>query len=194
MKQIHKVKIAARTVRGKRRARNEDAIVIKNWYSSPEDNNMSGTSFRTDTPLLLAVADGVGGHAAGDVASQYITRHLAQVNWGENFESEIILALNKFHRELENLGNNLPDLKGMGTTVAGVIIHNSTLHYFNIGDSRVYLLSDQSITQLKARLRTELRHQRGELSAHDIKQADQAIAKQYLKHFAEKNHRNTSTR
>ena len=47
--------------------------------------------------------------------------------------------------------------------------------------------TNQAITQLKARLRAKLRHQRSELSIQSIKQADEALAKQYLKHFAEKN-------
>ena len=112
---------------GKVRSHNEDSVTIV--------RNLSGD-------YLLIVADGMGGHKAGDYASRYtIERVVASVsrNSGDEPVSVIKEAINKANELLLAESREDEDKSGMGTTlVIGTIIGNKLL-VANIGDSRLYI-------------------------------------------------------
>ncbi|WP_432534981.1 Stp1/IreP family PP2C-type Ser/Thr phosphatase [Kineococcus arenarius] len=103
-------------------------------------------------PHLLVVADGMGGHAGGDVASSLAVGELAGLD-GESHGSDD--AAEHLHHALEAANEQLrrrvadePELAGMGTTVTAVLRAGSRLVLAHIGDSRGYLLRDGRLTQL----------------------------------------------
>ena len=102
----------------------------------------------TDRPLgilqnLFVVADGMGGHQAGDYASKYtvevLNRELA-LSEGEDIERCLVGEIIKEASRDEHL-------KGMGTTVVAATISNQMMYFANVGDSRLYLIN-QGIQQL----------------------------------------------
>ena len=101
-------------------------------------------------PNLFVVADGMGGHQAGDYASKYtvevLKRELAQSN-EEDVEKAIVAAIKKANEEIIKKASGDSHLKGMGTTVVVATIVNQMMYFANVGDSRLYLIN-QGITQL----------------------------------------------
>jgi serine/threonine protein phosphatase PrpC len=130
-------RVTAFTHRGRVRAGNEDSVVVGEWV--PEADLRTPYRLRHDVsaPLVCAIADGMGGHAAGEVASRYVARRLA----GE--PEELIDArsaartLNAIHAELYQAMQADADLLGMGTTVVGLVLA-PLMVWFNVGDSRLY--------------------------------------------------------
>lgn len=92
---------------------------------------------------VYAIADGMGGHAAGEVASQIAVQTLGELNTREVVRSEDIVAiLRRANRLILESAAVHPEQTGMGTTVAGLTVVNAggADHWivFNVGDSRVY--------------------------------------------------------
>src|SRR4051794_15606094 len=102
-------------------------------------------------PHLLVVADGMGGHAGGDVASSLAIGELAPLD-GESHGSDALEHLSKAvlaaHRELLGRVSEEPQLAGMGTTVTALLRTGSKLALAHIGDSRAYLLRDGGLVQI----------------------------------------------
>jgi len=103
-------------------------------------------------PHLLVVADGMGGHAGGDVASSVAIAALAPLD-GESHGPDD--ALNELERALEAARDEIvarteadPDLAGMGTTVTAILRAGNKLAMVHLGDSRGYLLRDGALTQV----------------------------------------------
>lgn len=89
-------------------------------------------------PVLLCVADGIGGSIAGDIASQKVMRCFAQDPVPVN-ETEIKERLLSAESYLNRLVSENPLLNGLGTTIAGALCDRQTIVIFSCGDSRVYL-------------------------------------------------------
>jgi len=103
-------------------------------------------------PHLLVVADGMGGHAAGDVASSIAIGQIVSLD-GESHGSDDALdllakALHRANSELQQAIGRQPELQGMGTTVTALLRTGSTIAVAHIGDSRAYLLRDDTFTQI----------------------------------------------
>ncbi len=102
---------------------------------------------------LYFVADGMGGHAGGDVASAITTRDVAEIDT-ETFDSPNdavdALADRLLHanEKLSETVRSRPELSGMGTTFCGVIAQDGKLGLAHIGDSRLYRLRDEQFTQI----------------------------------------------
>ncbi|WP_353892163.1 Stp1/IreP family PP2C-type Ser/Thr phosphatase [Proteinivorax hydrogeniformans] len=96
----------------------------------------------------IIVADGMGGHLAGEIASKKAVNFLA--NELENNDDIIQLKtlIEQVNEELYKISNEKESLKGMGTTLSVVIISNGYLNVGHVGDSRVYLLRDKQLLQL----------------------------------------------
>jgi protein phosphatase len=129
------IKFAAKTDVGMKRKLNEDS------FCTAEDIG------------LFLVADGMGGHAAGNIASQTavdaVKRSLGE--WlkkgppnSEIFARAIQLA-NRAVFEMAEKGNGM---KGMGTTIAGILVCDDSFATANVGDSRIYRIRDNRIEQL----------------------------------------------
>lgn len=101
-------------------------------------------------PNLFVVADGMGGHKAGDFASKYTVQVLrqelknSQIEDPEEMITEAIKAAN--HKLIETAHRDVK-LEGMGTTLVVASVIGHTLYFANVGDSRLYLIN-QGIKQL----------------------------------------------
>lgn len=94
------------------------------------------------------VADGIGGHVAGEVASQLVIELLRPVLGSLTNHCEIALAANAANNGLFATMERHPALEGMGTTIAGAILHQDHALIFNVGDSRIYMQHQGELTQI----------------------------------------------
>lgn len=103
-------------------------------------------------PHLLVVADGMGGHAGGDIASSVAVAHLAplddEAHGPDDALDELAAALGGAHEELLALAEENPELAGLGTTVTALLRSGNKLAMAHIGDSRAYLLRDGELAQV----------------------------------------------
>lgn len=103
-------------------------------------------------PHLLVLADGMGGHAAGDVASSIVVGELVHLD-GESIRGDDALhmladAVAMANEALHTASRDAAELKGMGTTLIAMLRTGDRLALANIGDSRAYLLRDRELTQI----------------------------------------------
>ena len=127
------MKLYAKTDVGRKREINQDYVYVTDKPIGP-------------FPNLLVVADGMGGHKAGDFASKYTVKVLREELESTSLDKpEEILrnVVTKANHELIRAAHTDVKLEGMGTTlVAGTVIGN-TLYFANVGDSRLYLINDK---------------------------------------------------
>jgi PPM family protein phosphatase len=102
-------------------------------------------------PHLLVVADGMGGHAGGDVASSIAVAALAPLD-GESHGPDDALAeleqsIDHARQDLVERSVSDPELVGMGTTVTAILRAGNKLAMAHLGDSRAYLLRDGELSQ-----------------------------------------------
>ncbi|WP_410597392.1 PP2C family protein-serine/threonine phosphatase [Amycolatopsis sp. lyj-23] len=141
------VRVTVLTHRGAVRDANEDALVAGPFtacgvsFADPVTHELP-----LSAPVVVAVADGMGGHAAGEVASAHAVRALAAASPRDATEIEAVLA--RIDAELLAMGRADPAVAGMGTTVAGVLLTADGSTHFGVGDSRVYLESGGYLAQV----------------------------------------------
>ncbi|MDL5154782.1 PP2C family protein-serine/threonine phosphatase [Actinomycetospora termitidis] len=102
-------------------------------------------------PRLLALADGMGGHAAGEVASKLVIAALVPLDDdepGDDLLGELAEATAQGNDAITELVNEEPDLDGMGTTLTAVLFAGSRLGMVHVGDSRAYLFREGVLTQI----------------------------------------------
>jgi PPM family protein phosphatase len=100
---------------------------------------------------LLALADGMGGHAAGEVASQLVIAALAHLDDDEpggDLLAKLDSAIRSGNSAIAAQVEMEPDLEGMGTTLTAILFAGNRLGLAHIGDSRGYLLRDGELTQI----------------------------------------------
>lgn len=125
------LRYAARSDRGLVRANNEDSV-----YAGAR---------------LLALADGMGGHAAGEVASQLVIAALAHLDDDEpggDLLGKLERAVHEGNSAIAEQVDLHPDLDGMGTTLTAILFAGDRLGLVHIGDSRGYLLRDGELNQI----------------------------------------------
>ncbi|OBH08603.1 serine/threonine protein phosphatase [Mycobacterium sp. E2699] len=125
------LRYAARSDRGLVRANNEDSV-----YAGAR---------------LLALADGMGGHAAGEVASQLVIAALAHLDDDEpggDLLAKLDSAVRAGNAAIAAQVEMEPDLEGMGTTLTAILFDGNRIGLVHIGDSRGYLLRDGELTQI----------------------------------------------
>ncbi|PWR75748.1 PP2C family protein-serine/threonine phosphatase [Methanospirillum stamsii] len=135
---INSIHIAAFTHTGLYRKRNEDSLFIPGHLitKTAMDNPVFNTI--TKFPALLAVADGLGGCVAGDVASGEVLRYLGKTTPPPDDEESLMACINGAADHLVSLALKDPALDGFGTTLSGVLVTAGYLFIFSCGDSRVY--------------------------------------------------------
>lgn len=102
-------------------------------------------------PRLLAVADGVGGHAAGEVASATIIDALSPLGDSEpgyDLVGRLLEAVVTGNAAIARRVAEDPRLQGMSTTLTAILFAGTRYCLLNIGDSRTYLLRDGSLEQI----------------------------------------------
>lgn len=120
--------------------------------SHNEDNG--GFINNKDGLFLTLVADGMGGHQAGDVASLMTTEILTE-NWREttglstptSIESWLLEAITNVNTLIYQHALESPQCQGMGTTLVAVVSTDQFVSYANIGDSRAYLMNGETFIQ-----------------------------------------------
>lgn len=143
-----RVRVTAMTHRGAVREHNEDALVVGGFVASEVDMaDPVVWRVATDEPVVIAVADGLGGYGGGEVASAHAARRLAAAGPRLIAPELIGAALVEISREIENLAVE-PGLSGMGTTVAGLVVTPGDCTWFSVGDSRVYQVNGGYLGQL----------------------------------------------
>jgi protein phosphatase len=103
------------------------------------------------SPHLLVVADGMGGAAAGDLASAVAidtVRHVDQDTAGKQMLEVLGRAVNAANDRIADLVDSDPALDGMGTTLTGALFDGSELGLAHIGDSRAYRMRDDTLERL----------------------------------------------
>jgi PPM family protein phosphatase len=151
--QIMQIHVQAISDIGCVRANNEDHILVVNEVFT---DSKRVWNFNLDNGgLFLAVADGMGGHNGGEVASRMVLESLK--NFGEDLQSDfkpngfkgrMEQWISDVHSQLLQEGRQKPSLHGMGTTLAGMWFFDQGAHVFNAGDSRVYAFMDEELHQL----------------------------------------------
>lgn len=123
---------------GKRREMNQDYV----FASDQPVGNL---------PNLLIVADGMGGHKAGDLASRYAVETMVEyIRDAKKEERPIPLlgaAIHTANDAVAAKAKSSRDLEGMGTTVVAAVVQGEYLYIANVGDSRLYLI-DREIEQI----------------------------------------------
>lgn len=137
---MQNIQTAYRTDQGLR-GQNQDACVAQ-WFG--------------DQTLLLAVADGMGGASGGEVASQRVIEiaietvaaHCTHPDFENILKETLYRVVDNSHKALKLIGQEYPELSGLGTTLVAIIIHKDKYAFVNIGDSRIYLNKHGSFYQV----------------------------------------------
>jgi serine/threonine protein phosphatase PrpC len=120
--------VAGITDPGRKRRRNEDAYVVE--------------------PPLFAVADGMGGAQAGEVASRLAAAALKESGADEGGERRIYSLIQEANRRVYDRSNEDPNVSGMGTTMTVALVEDGQVAFGHVGDSRAYLIRDGTMEQL----------------------------------------------
>ncbi|MEM8964468.1 MAG: PP2C family serine/threonine-protein phosphatase [Acidobacteriota bacterium] len=148
---IYSLEVGAATDVGRRRRRNEDSYAV--FVADPQENHPSRLS------ALMVVADGMGGERAGDRASQITAKRLHQWlaggayrRWPELAEGGLAAALQRaiteVGREIVELGEREPEVRGLGSTVVAVAMAGNQAVVAHVGDSRCYRVRGGQLERL----------------------------------------------
>ena len=111
---------------------------------------------------FVVLADGMGGHQGGEIASAMAVSGIAQdledagstIEQGDDATQILVInalldaAITKANKEIFTTSESNDQYKGMGTTVVTALIHNNKLHYAHVGDSRLYRFRNNTLEQL----------------------------------------------
>lgn len=152
MKGSLKLRVAAATDVGRVRKNNEDAhITASLGIPAPSGDSLGGelTFDPHAHPVLLAVSDGMGGAAAGEVASALVVEVLRRSlpEDSPDWTTTLRQAVESANREVWSAGH-LASRHGMGATLTAVCVHGAEAHLAEVGDSRAYLLRDATLRLL----------------------------------------------
>lgn len=144
------LEVTAVTHQGKVRMHNEDTIVVGDWIGSDSMDAPRQSSHDFTAATLVLVADGMGGHVGGREASQRAAQAMVRLIPGDTGvePAEVADALRTVNKEVFDAMADDPTLKGMGTTVAGLVVMADQIVWFNVGDSRVYSVRPEFLRQL----------------------------------------------
>lgn len=106
--------------------------------------------------ILLAVADGMGGAAAGEIASklavevlqEHIQSNLDGLDKNSDFKKILFEGYRKIQEAINKRITEIPEYQGMGTTLCAVWIYKDQYIWANLGDSRIYFLNDKIVKQI----------------------------------------------
>jgi serine/threonine protein phosphatase PrpC len=100
--------------------------------------------------FLLAIEDGLGGEAAGDYAAEILRGRLARIEHihRDKEQQELERLVKDIDMIIYNEAEKNVDLKGMGSTLVGVILRGGFAYWVHVGDSRLYILRDRQLMQI----------------------------------------------
>lgn len=125
---------AAQTIIGQERSHNEDSVHVE----------------PAGEQTLLVVADGMGGHRAGDVASEEAIMAFVDyvLSFEEYNEQVLVEAVQTANTHVFKMATNNPELDGMGTTLVAALVDGEDVTVVNVGDSRTYQITETSVEQV----------------------------------------------
>ncbi len=137
-----RLNVAQRTDVGRQRQHNEDNVA----YIIPKDGAILATK-----GALLLVADGMGGHAAGEVASEMAVSNVSTLYYHDlenDVPTSLLYAIKQanaiiYQTAMEDIEHN-----GMGTTCVAAVILGNVAYIANVGDSRAYLIRKGEVRQI----------------------------------------------
>lgn len=120
------------------RETNEDSVI----YVVPSNQKLLDSK-----GLLAVVADGMGGHQAGEIASHTATEIIRRVYYESDKEPQLALteAFQQANSEIYTAASQKTNLNGMGTTCTALVFHNQEALIAHVGDSRLYLIRSNQI-------------------------------------------------
>jgi len=136
------IELANLTDTGLHRSENQDYYC----YVEPESDGEFLVKGR-----LAIIADGMGGHQGGQVASRIAAERVRDAylaHPGSDPRESLIAAFYEAHTAIHDYGRENPGFEGMGTTCTCVVLKDRQLYYGHIGDSRLYLIRDGAISLL----------------------------------------------
>lgn len=151
------------------RSNNEDMVLA---FDKLIRSDVYATEFMTENMdrFVIAIADGMGGHKAGEVASSDVLSNLKfflgdlprNLSSGE-FTEMMVEWLKSVNQIIDSKGRANPAMSDMGTTLVGVIFYNKKIYWINCGDSRLYRFRSGQLTLITSdhslsNLRGETRH------------------------------------
>ncbi len=145
--QAYRAPVAALSDRGLRRENNEDALLV------------------LPAAGLVAIADGMGGHACGDLASRYalaaleeffqapegedgVTWPMATMTDSDPVRSRLVSGIQYADHQIKAQKTKAPNCRDMGTTIVVILLDGARIHLAHVGDSRIYRLRDGVLTCL----------------------------------------------
>lgn len=146
--------ISAASKTGCVRSQNEDMILVDNQFIR-DDSYRKQAVLDNDDRLIVAVADGMGGHNRGDIASNDVLHNLqyffydipSSLSAGD-FNEAIVGWLESINNYVASKGRADEQFKGMGTTLVGFSYYNHDFYSMNCGDSRLYRFRNHKLVQL----------------------------------------------
>lgn len=110
-------------------------------------------NYITDDLVLMVVADGMGGHNAGEIASElavksFVYHFKENLNDETNYIDLLISSLNYSNSIIYDESHNNEDLLNMGTTIVAALVKDNSLYVLNVGDSRAYFYNEYGFRQL----------------------------------------------
>ena len=146
--------ISAASRTGCVRSQNEDMILVDNQFIR-DDAYRTQAVLDGDDRLMVAVADGMGGHNRGDIASndvlhnlQYFFFDIPSCLSAGDFNEAIVGWLESINNYVASKGRADEQFKGMGTTLVGFTYYNHDFYSMNCGDSRLYRFRNHQLVQL----------------------------------------------
>ncbi|MGC6565437.1 MAG: PP2C family protein-serine/threonine phosphatase, partial [Akkermansiaceae bacterium] len=166
----------ANSIQGAKHQANDDAFLAltvnpKQTERLPE----SGEILLDPSHLVLAVSDGMGGNDAGEFASRLLMARIRKeadslyntLSKDEDLNPSLDKLLREAHHDIIELAAGNKNTKGMGATLTMAWISHQRIHFAHIGDSRLYLINDDGVTQLtKDDCRAWHQWQRGEITEY----------------------------
>lgn len=143
------IAVSALSHEGLVREHNEDSLAIGPWtLCATVTSNPQTLLFPLGPPCVVAVADGLGGHPGGEVASALVARRLAAHGDGLDGEEAVREELQECNRAVYAAAAGDPELAAMGTTIAGLVLLPERAVVFNVGDSRVYRIDGDGLSRV----------------------------------------------
>ncbi|QQO18613.1 serine/threonine-protein phosphatase [Bradyrhizobium diazoefficiens] len=139
--------IAGFTNRGRVRPHNEDAVAIGGRILTGDMDAPLVMTAPNDCCLLM-IADGMGGHAQGAMASRAVLDYLVAAVDRLSNPASCVEAIEEANQHLYGLMHEHPEALGMGSTLVGAVLSTDRLIAFNVGDSSCHLFSAGRLVQL----------------------------------------------
>jgi serine/threonine protein phosphatase PrpC len=106
--------------------------------------------------VFMIVADGMGGHNAGDLASKLAVEHVAayftqkdkQLLSADELIQSLVISIEEANEQVYQLSQSSTQLSGMGTTFTMAVFHKNSIYVAHVGDSRCYLIREETVRQI----------------------------------------------